>query len=560
MGQSGKGTGGDLEESSVFVEFERLELRPLPAAGELDTLVRHALLLSHPQLATRARELIQRWRAAGCKDPELQVFEMLLSVYGSSSSARHRLAAIGNRSPQASAMEAINCLFRGELRGAVELAHAHGWFLDSVEATEVMCYALAAAALNGQFAEAEVIIDAWKRRYAASAPEKYLMVLQVESRVAYWQLQFARELALLEDADALCREHDLTTTQQFMQPALAGAYVHCGERRAADRIMAGWASDGEGATSPLECFRNMVRVDVALLDERYDDAWRAATKMLEFTTTISGIPVICESRFYRALTASADALAEELEAYRRMAYLYQIRRHLERVKVLEQLVDAGYTTLRDAQVEVRSRRGRELYPLFRLWLPKIEWIGADLYADRGHGVVYLGNHGPHSLAAHPVLRRVVEEIVTSPNFSLGMEDLFPLVWGGPFDALRHEGKVHVTIHRLRHWLDECRPGSSTLLEIQDGIVRLAPSADVRVMALERVEMAPGEAGASGAKERLLQCLSGGEWMSPKELEQRVGISRSSLNQTMRILIAEGRVVREGQGRKTRYQRVPPDPR
>ena len=84
-------------------------------------------------------------------------------------------------------------------------------------------------------------------------------------------------------------------------------------------------------------------------------------------------------------------------------------------------------------------------------------------------------------------------------------------------------------------------------------MRLAPSADVRVTTLENVDVIPLQTGVTGAKERLLQCLTGGDWMAPRELEQRAGISRSSLNQTTRILLAEGRIEREGQGRKTQYR-------
>ncbi len=521
-----------------------------PTSEDLDALVRVAIQLYAPELAARARALVGRWRAGGCVDPNLDLAEALLTAASASTSARARLRSWEDRTEASAAAEAVNCLFRGDLQAAMDVAHAYGWFLDSVELTECLCYALLAAAFGEQYELAQTIIDTWKRRYAGRYLEKAQLVLQVESRVAYMQQQFPRELALLEDADAICREYDLTTARLFLEPALAGALVHCGELTAARGILREWP-DATGGSSPLDGMRNMMRVDLALLDGDHDLAWRVAQDLLTFGLQLQNVTQICEARFYLALTAPKEYFAEELVAYRRLAYRYQSGRHLKRLRVLEQLSSAGLRTMRHASVTIRSRHSEEQIPLFRLWLPAIEWMGADLYIDRVRGLLQFRGHGPFSLQNHPILQKALLVVLDHPDLSVRFDELFVAVWGGRYDPLIHEGKVHVTMHRLRRWLNKKRPGAGKLLVVCDGFVGFAADAELRQVTLERRWGAIPTVEPT-TSERLLQYLSSGEPAAPKDLERTLGISRSQLNQVVRVLVAKGDVARVGRGRATRY--------
>ena len=176
-------------------------------------------------------------------------------------------------------------------------------------------------------------------------------------------------------------------------------------------------------------------------------------------------------------------------------------------------------------------------------------MGADLYVDRVRGQIHLGGDGPHPLEGRPVLQRLLDELLTAPGHSLTGEGLFARVWEQRYDPLVHEGRVHVNVHRLRQWLRDLGSPHDSLVVVREGRVCLAPGADVRTLELD-VE-GPGASRSHDVGERVLQCLDRGE-VAPGELQQRLGVSRSSINRTLRVLLAEGRIVRLGAGRGTRY--------
>ena len=104
-------------------------------------------------------------------------------------------------------------------------------------------------------------------------------MLRLESRVACLMCDFPRELALLEEARALCERYKLETACAFGEPAHAGALARNGELSAARRFMATWApSTSEDEESPLNGFRNLARMEVALLEERYSAATKAGSR------------------------------------------------------------------------------------------------------------------------------------------------------------------------------------------------------------------------------------------------------------------------------------------
>jgi len=223
------------------------------------------------------------------------------------------------------------------------------------------------------------------------------------------------------------------------------------------------------------------------------------------------------------------------------------------LKILDGLIRRGTNELRTVRVELCRRRRVASEPLARLWLPKMEWVGSDLFVDRIQGRIHLGGAGPFSLVRRRVLQRLLDAILASPDFAIRADDLFTRVWGGTYDPLAHEGRIHVNVHRLRCWFGENSRGGEALLEVRDGVVQLAADAEVCILDLHGEDAE--SAKDTPASERVLQCLPRSQPLSPGELQQRLGVSRSQINRTLRVLLAEGHIVRSGAGRSTRYSRV-----
>jgi DNA-binding GntR family transcriptional regulator len=102
---------------------------------------------------------------------------------------------------------------------------------------------------------------------------------------------------------------------------------------------------------------------------------------------------------------------------------------------------------------------------------------------------------------------------------------------------------------LRALLGGWRSGADRLVECRDGIVRIADDATACVIELPRT----AEPTEDSLAERVAAYLAATGETSPAELASRVGVSRSGLLQTLRGLVAEGRVERIGQARAVRYR-------
>jgi hypothetical protein len=268
---------------------------------------------------------------------------------------------------------------------------------------------------------------------------------------------------------------------------------------------------------------------------------------------MDNIPMIAEARFYRVMSASAEHFMGELTAYRRVSYRHQLERHLARLKVLDRWTRLGAKEVRTAHIEATSCDQHERMPLVRLWLPKMEWVGADLYVDRIHGHIHMSGQGPYRLARRRILQQMLDAILVSPDLAIRVDDLFEQVWGGRYDPLAHEGRIHVNVHRLRRWFEDCRPGGGELVQVRDGVVQLSPEVVVYTLDLPGGEE-PGIESTT-VSERVEQCLSPARTRSPGQIQKLLGVSRSQINRTLRVLRAEGRIERTGAGRSTRYRLV-----
>ncbi len=557
------GTAPDTQEADTRALFRELEACTEPSAREVDLLLRNALLFARLGFAERGKALLKRWREDGVQDPDLALAELHLTVSPPSAAAVQRLKSIGAEDPQTCATEVANCVFRGEIKRGVDLARASGWFLDHVECLEAVTFALLGLALSGGHVEAQGIIEAWKQRHAQAAPQRYQLMLRFESRMAAFQYRFPRALDLMLDAWALGERYGLDATLTMMEPNLATAYAHCELLEDANAIHARWPPHAPDAHSPLDGFRTRARMELALIEARYDDAYRYANDLMGFYKALNNAALTCGLLFTIVQTAPAARFAEDLEAFRRATWRYQIPYYLHRLTLLERLQTWGARSVRDTTLLERSRDGVGEVPLARLWVPPARCLAADVYWDRARGVLLLSGVGPHEPHAHPVLHRMLETILAQPRFELPVAALFEAVWDGRYNPLVHEGKVHVTVHRLRRWLAQQGGASSELIRVRDGVVGFDPRLHVRVVEpapcfLPSMRETPTRCSGVGPtlRERVLQCLSGGEPVAPRELERQLEISRSSLNMALRCLQVEGAVERVGKGRATRYRVAP----
>jgi biotin operon repressor len=223
----------------------------------------------------------------------------------------------------------------------------------------------------------------------------------------------------------------------------------------------------------------------------------------------------------------------------------------ERYRLLERLAARGLRSVRDAQLSERTRFGRRAATFAHVLFPRAESIAADLYWDQIQQRVWLRGHGPYSLDDHPMVARMLEAIVAADELTIPLATLFETVWRAPYQPLIHENKAHVTLHRLRAWLDDHRKGLGRAIVVRDGIVSIADDIDVVVLEPPANLGAP-DAPQLSTLDRVAAALDEESPLSARELEERLGISRTALNHACRALLEAGRITCSGQGRALLY--------
>ncbi len=538
--------------------LEALEAVAEPGADEVALLTDDAFVWVGLGLAQRARRLVERWRRAGVRHPGLRRAEAVYTVAIAPPAAAGRLRELAG-DPVASAVAVANHVFRGELRAAIARCRAEGWFLRAPAAINGVAYGVWALAMLDDFDEALAVIATWRHRHPRPGPEVEHVLLGAEARVESVRHHHGRARALLEEALAICDEHELGLPRAYLEANLAIALARSGERRAAARLARRWpaprARPRPADEQALAIYREVARTELALLEGRYRDAGAAAARVLACAEAAGNTIYACLARGYRALAAAPGPLRGLVEDYGRAAAQLQIPVHVRRHRLLARLAASGLAP-RARHLFVRSRDGRAMEPVLRTLFPTLAEVNADLCWDRVQGALYLGGEGPFSLGEHPILLRVLEAILGAPRFELSLAALFEAVWGMPYRPLVHEGKCHVALHRLRALLGGWRAGAERLIAVRDGTVRV-PDGSAAVV----LELAPGRVAEPGPAERLadrvIAALEASRELGIAELEARLGASRTGLQGALRVLAAVGRVARAGRARATRYRLTAP---
>lgn len=530
-----------------------------PAEPDVATLVDDAFVWVGLGFAREAREVVERWlraelRGAGI-ERRLKRAAAIYTVAIAPPAAAGRLRAIAD-DPVAVAAAVANHVFRGELRAAVELCKAHGWFLHRPEAMSGVAYGVWALAMLDDFDGALAVIATWRHRHPVLQPQQEQALLSTEARVESIRHHHARERALLEEALAVCDDAGLGLERAYLETSYAIALLRAGDLQAGAKIGRMWGTPKDKKrvrpSEALELYRHVARTEFMLLEDKLRAADLCARLVMDYADYHGNLVYACLARFHRVLAAKPAERAALLDDYGRIAAQLQIPLHLRRHRLLEQLTG-------QKKLVVRTRRRKRSEPILRLFFPVLADLGSDLCWDRVQGTLYLGGDGPFSLVDHPIVRRVLEAILDTPDFQLPIATLFERVWEMTYDPLRHEGKCHVALHRLRALLGGWRAGADRLVQVRDGTVRIADDASVCVIELpnQALPRAPSTAGepATGDSlaDRVHAHLAASGDASPAEIASRIGVSRSALLLVLRSLTAEGRIARTGRARAIRYR-------
>jgi len=535
--------------------FDRIAAAARPGPVHASLMAADHLVWAGLGFSEQARWLLRRWRKAGFTSEELRRAEIVYHVTAEPGAAAVHLRELGVGDPHLAALEVVNGLYRGELDAAIAVSRANGWFLGDPELAHGLFHGVWALGLSEAFEEAEAVIAAFAQRHPRADPNARQFLLRTEAGTASFQNRFSEEVALVEEALALCAEHDLGLAHTYTEPSAVGARARAGDFRGAHALVRTWPRRRREAKGPIEAFRDVAQLELAILEGRDDAAHRAGHRALRFWEDTQHAVMTSFVRLRLALCADASGFADAMAEFRRIVRACPIDYYRKRLMVLDQVMALGYACARDVHLAERSRSGVAELPLARVWTPPVTATGADLFWNRLVGTLYLRGRGPFRLGERPVLRRTLEALLEQPRLSIPVGALFAAVWGGVYDPLRHEGKIHVTIHRLRKWLDECVPGSQQLIAMGDGEVAIVPNADVRVLEPTRQDRDAGLVGETqqSVRERVLAAIRESEEpVAPRVLVGRLGISRSALNGALRVLTAEGHIERTGSGRAVCY--------
>ncbi|HEY5951517.1 MAG TPA: winged helix-turn-helix domain-containing protein [Kofleriaceae bacterium] len=533
---------------AVFAELER---RARPTRVHRERLTKHAVLWWSLGFGPRGRAVLQRWRRDDPQNRELRLAETHFVVRTAPPQAAARFADV--RDAPAAALAVIHLVLAGEPEAALAHARAQRWFATRRDLAHVLMFIGWALGLTAS-PDGERVLAMWKR-HAAGDPEWLHHVLKAEAEIAMHACQYPRELQALRAAHALCIDHELGMQRVAVEVTLPCAFSHNADLAAARAVMKRWSAPALDYT-PLDAGHDLARAEIELIAGRWDDSERAARRALAFFATADLAFHSCMAATFVALAAARSRFTRALAELRRIVHRVSVPFYRERYQLLERLAARGMLSVRDAVFTERTRFDRRPTTFAHVLYPRAESIAADIYWDRVQQRLWLRGRGPYSLDDHPIVARMLEAIVAADELTIPLATLFELVWRAPYQPLIHENKAHVTLHRLRTWLDAHHKGIGRAVLVRDGIVSIAE--DIEVVVLEPPANVGEQADGASLHDRIVAALDEDSPLSARELQHRLGISRSALNQATRVLLDAGRIACSGQGRALLYSTMGPD--
>jgi len=464
-------------------------------ATEAALLAEHAALFSALGVDAEILGVARRALEEGVNEPRLATLAATHALVATPGGVELRLRSVAGES-EADALRVVSAVMRGQLARAASMAKKRRYFTEFAEAPHVYAtaYASWACALLDRSAEAVTIVATWERRHPDASPRARQFMLRVRGWIVGLGGDDAGELALAEEAALLCDEAGLHVERAFVDVELGFASLRGGDEQRALNIVSSFPRPGASAEGLLDAYRDLLRLEVALHRGEQSVARDAAMRAGVYYERTGNAVLACDALFGACLAEAWSHQADNaLSAYRRAVHRSPTAGHQAKLRVLDGLGAALFDA--DARLHASRVSTSASAPAYavHLFRPALEARHADLYLDDIRKQVWLSGRGPFRFGEHPVVELTLVTLLAAGADGLSVGDLFTAVWGGEFHPVRHENKVHVTLHRLRHWLGSRRPGAEEFVVLSSGRVRIAGGVDARVLRLVRRDATSGVA-------------------------------------------------------------------
>jgi len=447
-------------------------------------------------LTREALDVVDRWRMAlANSNPALERVALAYAIDADTQGGLQRL----QRRQLDSDLVGLKVAALGrspDLQQCIELAEASDWLLDRPEHAEAVGLAVSALLARHEFERAAEIIARWRSSTWRGDPAIEPVLLRLEAKAASYQDRFHLAVPLAARAVELYRAAAMPLAQAYAEAELATVLARAGAIVDARRIIDAWPE--AHAPGFLLAYRRLARAEAALIEGEPHSAGRDAAAAAACFAEVGHAPLQAEAAFLALLGAEPGRCRIALEELRKAVRRSPAARHQRRMAVLDAVCAHGYQSLDDVVLVERTRYTEIELPLFRAWVPRPTAVESGLFWNRVRNTFYVLGTGPHRLDKQPVMKKVLEAILSSPTFSLSLPELFERVWGVSYQPVRHENKVNVTLHRLRRWLQQHVAGDPQLLVTTSGSVSVPAEVEVCVLGLrsDRPQVEETETSAS----------------------------------------------------------------
>lgn len=530
--------------------------QPAPDEADRAALVNAVQLFNALGYAEQARGILRGWRETGFDTPALRRAELFLHVSGApDAAAAHTTGGVCAEllsKGECAALETIRRLFRGEAQAAIACAESAGWFLDEPSLAHGLFHGLWALFLTDNHDRAQALIAEWQLRHGSAAPWSRALVRRLQAALCGARHQYVDEAEHLAAVLEIERDGGLPVQAAYTEAAFVGARARAGDLEVARSIVARWPTPCPtrvASRGPIEAYRDRARAELSMIGGDDRDAFAAASRAANAFYGAGHLVMASHMRFLRVMTAVPAEFATALSDLRAIVRRTNLARCTQRLALIDDLAASGATSLAEHPLDEITPWSRNHTPLHRAFSPSVTMTGADLFWNRVCGAIFLRGKGPFYLERQPILTRALEILTRAPGERLAIADFFAAVWDSPYDPLLHEGKVHVTVHRLRKWFGERDADARRLLEVTDGTIGFRRHADVRVL----MPSNPPPPALATLDDRVLAAVARAPGpVAPRTLEHALGASRTAIQRSVRILIANGSLVRHGKSRSTTY--------
>lgn len=532
-------------------ELDRLVALTRPSLADIALVHRNAFTWSLLGLAHRGAALTERWLELAPREGSLRLAHATFAMHVTEEGASEEPLHVSE--PAEAALASRSAIMRGGLRRGVSLARNHAWFLGLADEGVAVTYVIWALSELGEVIQARALLEEWVTVRANPSALERTSQLRTRAFLASLEPRAEAAIAALEESMAVAARARLQLEEKYGEAELAVAYAHEGRIEDAERLLDRWGKPRR-ATSPVDAYRELARACVFSLSGDSGAAWRAALRVVEYALRTGNAITETQGRFYAALSAPQSRVGEAFTEYRRMVRVLPSVRQIPRCQVIARASGHGERSLRGCALRETQRERTRTLPVGRLWMPDRESLSADVYYDRVQRRLHLRGEGPFDLPVDAQVSRIIDLLLTAEGFSLEQERLVEQMWPGEYHRLRDASKLHVSLHRLRGWLDARLAGSRSMLHVGDRSIVIDPRLEVRVvdlpaLTLTRATEAPD---LTRLERRMIDLVEICGPVATADLMRHLDVGRSTLATMLGPLVKRELLRRAGRGRATTY--------